>query len=139
MAQHTLLKTILLKTRKGLKIVTPKQIIQRLPISLAEMKAGNNWKSLLNKIKQIVYSLYQLKEITKKVYSNVIKSIQIQMGTILMNSENSKTSHPHRLLLNLTDEIHLRRSEKKKYCIYYTWKNIKSLYKNSKFKISAPT
>ena len=38
----------------------------------------------------------------------------MQMDTILMNSENGKTSHPHGLLLNLTDDIHLRRSEKKK-------------------------
>ena len=60
----------------GLKILTPKQMRQRLPIALAQVKAGNNSESLLNKIRQIVYSLYQSKEITKKVYSNIIKSIQ---------------------------------------------------------------
>ena len=43
---------------KGLKILTPKQMLQRLPIALAEIKAGNNSESLLNEIKQIVYSLY---------------------------------------------------------------------------------
>ena len=60
----------------GLKILTPKQMLQRLPIALAQVKAGNNSESLLNKIRQIVYSLYQSKQITKKVYSNIIKSIQ---------------------------------------------------------------
>ena len=50
----------------GLKILTPKQMLQRLPIALAQVKAGNNSESLLNEIRQIVYSLYQPKEITKK-------------------------------------------------------------------------
>ena len=65
------------------------------------------------------------------------------MDTIFMNSENSKTSDPHRLLLNLTDKINLKRSDKyvalSNLSIYYTWKNIKKSYKNNKFKISAPT
>ena len=61
---------------KGLKILTPKQMLQRLPIALAQVKAGNNSESLLNEIRQIVHSLYQSKGITKKVYINIIKSIQ---------------------------------------------------------------
>ena len=60
----------------GLKILTPKQMLQRLPIALAQVKAGNNSESLLNEIRQIVYSLYQSKQITKKLYNNIIKSIQ---------------------------------------------------------------
>ena len=60
----------------GLKILTPKQILQRLPIALAQVKLGNNSENLLNGIRQIVYSLYQSNEITKKVYNNIIKSIQ---------------------------------------------------------------
>ena len=60
----------------GVKILTPKQTLQRLPIALLQVKAGNNSKNLLNEIKQIVYSLYQSKKITKKVYNNMIKSIQ---------------------------------------------------------------
>ena len=60
-----------------LKILTPKQMLQRLPIALAQVKAGNNSESLLNEIRQIVYSLYQSKQITKKVYNNIIKSIQL--------------------------------------------------------------
>ena len=62
--------------RSKLKILTPKQMLQRLPIALAQVKAGNNSESLLNEIRQIVYSLYQSKQITKKVYNNIIKSIQ---------------------------------------------------------------
>ena len=62
---------------KGLKILTPKQILQRLQIALAQVKAGNNSESLLNEIRQIVYSLYQSKQITKNVYNNIIKSINV--------------------------------------------------------------
>ena len=51
-------------------------MLQRLPIALAQVKAGNNSEHLLNEIRQIDYSLYQSKEITKKVYNNIIKSIQ---------------------------------------------------------------
>ena len=65
------------------------------------------------------------------------------MYAIFMSSENSKTCDPHRLLLNLTDKINLKRSDKyvalSNLSIYYTWKNIKKSYKNNKFKISAPT
>ena len=64
-------------TRTGLKILTSKQLLERLPIALAQVKAGNNSENLLNKIRQIIYSLYQSKEITKKVYNNIIKSIQL--------------------------------------------------------------
>ena len=60
----------------GLKILTPKQMLQRLPIALAQVKAGNNSENLLNEIRQVVYSLYQSMEITKRVYNNIIKSIQ---------------------------------------------------------------
>ena len=61
----------------GLKILSPKQMLQRLPIALAQVKARNNSESLLTEIRQIVYSLYQLKQITKKVYNNIIKSMNI--------------------------------------------------------------
>ena len=50
----------------GLNILSPKQMLQRLPIALAQLKAGNNSESLLNEIRQVVYSLYQSKEIAKK-------------------------------------------------------------------------
>ena len=54
-------------TGTELKILTPKQMLQRLSLDLAQVKAGNNSESLLNDIRQIVYLLYHLKEITKKV------------------------------------------------------------------------
>ena len=60
---------------KGLKILTPKQMLQRLPIALAQVKAVNNSENLLNEIRQIVYLLYQSKEITKKVYNNLMKTL----------------------------------------------------------------
>ena len=50
----------------GLKILTPKQMLQRLPIALAQVKAGNNSENLLNEIRQIVYSLYQSKKSPKE-------------------------------------------------------------------------
>ena len=59
----------------GLKILTPNQMLKRLPMALEQIKAGNNSENLLNEIKQIVYYLYRSKEITKKVYNNIIKSI----------------------------------------------------------------
>ena len=65
------------------------------------------------------------------------------MNTIFMNSKNSKTTGLHRLILNLTDKIDLKRKDKyialSNLSIYYTWKNIKMLYKDNKFKISVPT
>ena len=60
-----------------LKILTPNQMLKRLPIALAQVKAGNNSESVLNEIRQIVYSLYRSKEITKKVYNNIINSIKV--------------------------------------------------------------
>ena len=60
-----------------------------------------------------------------------------------MNYKHSRTSDHHRLLLNLTDKIDLRRKDKyvvsSNLSIYYTWKNMKNSYKSNKFKISAPT
>ena len=50
----------------GLKILTRKQMLQRLPIALAQVKAGNNSENLLNEMRQIIYSLYPSKEIIKK-------------------------------------------------------------------------
>ena len=65
------------------------------------------------------------------------------MDTIFMNSENSKTSEYHVLVLKLTDKLDLRRGQKtaalSNLGIYYTWKNIKSSYNNNRFKISALT
>ena len=65
------------KTGTGLKILTPKQMLQRLQIALEQIKAGNNSESFLIEIRQIVYSLYQSKETLEKVYNNIIKLIQL--------------------------------------------------------------
>ena len=99
---------------EGLKILTPKQMLQRLPIALAQVKVCDTSENVLNAVRQIIYSLYPAKESTKNVYNNIMKPIKLQnrMDTIFMNSENSKTSDPRRLLLNLTDKIYLKRSNK---------------------------
>ena len=60
----------------GLKILTNKQMLNRLPILLAQIQAGNNSSKLKNEARQILYSLYRLKELTKTVYNNLIKAIR---------------------------------------------------------------
>ena len=59
----------------GLKILTPNQMLTRLPITLAQLKAGNNSEKLKNEIRQLLYSLYRSKNMTKQVYNNLIKYI----------------------------------------------------------------
>ena len=95
-----------------MKILTLKQTPLRLTIALAQVKASHTSENLLNEIRQIIYSLYREKEVTKKLYSNIINSIKLYNGidTIFINSENSKI--PHRLLLNSPDKINLKRSDK---------------------------
>ena len=116
---------------KALKIVTPKQMIQRLPIALAQVKAGNNSEDSLNEIRQS-------KQITKKSLQK-LNEIIIKMDTIFMNSENSKTSKPHILKLKLTDKLDLRLNKKvialSNLSIYHTWNNIGSHLNRITFKI----
>ena len=64
------------KEVKGLKILTNKQMLNRLPILLAQIQAGNNSNKLKNEIRQILYSLYRSKVLTKPLYNNLIKSIR---------------------------------------------------------------
>ena len=64
------------KKGEGLKILTNKQMLNRLPILLAQIEAGNNSKSLKNEIRQILYSLYRSKVLIKTIYNNLIKSIR---------------------------------------------------------------
>ena len=93
-------------------------MLRKLPIALAQVKAGSTCENVLNEIRQIIYSLYRAKEVIK-------------------------TSDPHRLLLKITDKIDLRRGDKyfalSNLSIYYKWKNVKTSYENNKFKISVPT
>ena len=60
---------------KGLKILTPNQMLSRLPISLAQLKAGNNSEKLKNEIRQILHSLYRSKKLTKNVYKSLVNII----------------------------------------------------------------
>ena len=62
------------KEGKGLKILTKKQMLNRLPILLAQIQTGNNSKKLKNELRQILYSLYGSKALTKTVYNNLIKA-----------------------------------------------------------------
>ena len=89
-------------------------MLQRLPIALAQVKAGNTYENLLNKIRQIIFSMYQAKEITKKVYNKIMNSIKsiIQKRILyLWILKIVKPLDPHRLLLNLTDNIDLRKKD----------------------------
>ena len=102
---------------KDWKILISKQIFQRLPIALAQVKAGNIYENLLNEIRQTMYSLYWEKEITKKVCKHIMNSVELRTmynttDIMFMNSESSKTSDPHKLLLNLLDKTNLKRSDK---------------------------
>ena len=58
-------------------MLTPKQMLQRLPIAPVQVKADNTSENLLNEIPQIIYSLYWKKEVTKKVYNNIVNSIKL--------------------------------------------------------------
>ena len=60
---------------KGLKILTPDQMLSRLPITLAQLKAGNNSQKLINEIRQLLYSLYHSKKLTKTIYNHLINAI----------------------------------------------------------------
>ena len=60
---------------QGLKILTPSQMLSRLPNSLAQLKAGNNSEKLKNEIRQLLYSLYRSKKLTKNIYDCLINAI----------------------------------------------------------------
>ena len=60
---------------QGLKILTPDQMLGRLPITLAQSKAGNNSQKLINEIRQLLYSLYRSKKLTKSIYNQLINAI----------------------------------------------------------------
>ena len=62
---------------KQIKILTPKEMLQSLPIALTQVKTGNKPKNLLNESRQVLYSMYQEKAVTKKVYNNIMNSIKL--------------------------------------------------------------
>ena len=86
-------------------------MFSRLPISLAQLRAGNNSEKLKIEIRKILYYLYR----SKKLQSNSIKVwfTLFKMETIFMNTENSKTNEPHRFKLNFTDKLNLKNPNKK--------------------------
>ena len=65
------------KYEKEHKILTLKQILQRLQVALSQVTAGNTAENVLNEITQIIYSLYRAREITKKVYNSIMNSIKL--------------------------------------------------------------
>ena len=79
---------------KGLKILTPKKMLQGLPIAVAQATACN-----ASEIHQINFSLDRKKEITKKVYNNIMSLIKVKINIIFITSENRKTFDAHRQLL----------------------------------------
>ena len=86
-------------------MLTPKQMLQRLPIALAQVKAGKTSENLLNEIREIISSIYRAKEIIKKVCNSIMNSVNTNMDTIFMKSENSKTSDLHRLSINIENRL----------------------------------
>ena len=97
-------------------------------MALSWVKTYNTFKDLLNKTRQIVYSLYWAKGINKKKFKDtkiLLIQFSIKINTIFMISEKSRTSDPCRSVLNLADKVNLKRTE-------YS-------YKNNNFEISAPT
>ena len=63
------------QSAKGLKILTPNQMLSRLPISLAQLNAGNNSEKLKNEIRQLLHSLYRQKKLTKNIYKSLVDII----------------------------------------------------------------
>ena len=103
---------------QGLKILTPDQMLSKLPIFLAQLKAGDNSQNIDQDNLQSFNQRY------------------LKMETIFMNTENSETNEPHRFRLSLADKLNLKIPNKNialgDLSIYYIWKNIK-------FEIYAPT
>ena len=60
---------------QGLKMLTPDQMLSRLPITLAQLKAENNWQKLINEIRQLFYSLHRSKKLTKQLYKSLVDII----------------------------------------------------------------
>ena len=79
----------------GLKILTNKQMFNRLPILLAQIQAGNNSNKLKNETRQILYSLYRSKVSTKTVYNNLIKAIRAESTNVYNIYKNGNFLYEH--------------------------------------------
>ena len=108
---------------QGLKILTPQQMLSRLPISLAQLKAGNNSQKLKNEIQQLMHSLYRSKKLSKTIYKH-FDECYLQMETIFMNTLNSKTNESNKFIYQFTDKLNLKNPNKNmtlaNLSIYYT-------------------
>ena len=96
---------------QGLKILTPNQMLSRLPISLTQLNAGNNSEKLKNEIMQLLYYLYRSKNIQKmsiKIWLTLLK-----METNFMNAENGKTNEPNKFFYQFTDKLNLKNPNNK--------------------------
>ena len=124
------------KKRRGLKILTPDQILSRLPIILAQLKTENNSERLKNEIRQLLYSWYRSKKLKKTVHNNLINTIK-KIETISANTENNRKNEPHRFRLTLADNLILKVLIKNialaNLSIYWTWKNLHIATINLKF------
>ena len=104
-------------------------MLQRMSTTLTYIKAGSTFGNFLKEIHQITYSFYWAKRITKKIYNNIMNSMNLsyKMDTLFMNSESSKWSDPHRLLLSISVKTNLKCRDKYvallNLNIYYTWKH----------------
>ena len=113
-------------------------MLSRLPISLAQLKAGNNSEKLKNEVRQLLYSLYCSKKLTKTIYNNLINTV-----LTWEQCENSKTNESNKFIYQFTDKLNLNNPKKNiglvNLSIYCMWKNIKYAYNNNEVKISTPT
>ena len=121
-----------------LRILTPSQMLGGLPISLAQLEAGNNSGKLKNEIRQVLYPLNRSKKLTKQIARD-----HLNMETTFMNTENSTTNESNKVIYQFTDKLNLKSRNNKNIglvnlSIYYTRKNIKTEYNSNKFKISSP-
>ena len=108
---------------EDLKMLTPDQMLSRLPITLTQLKAGSNSEKLKNKIRQLFYSLHRSKKLTKQLYKSLV-DIFFKMETIFISTKNSKTNEPHKFRLSLSDKFNLKNPNKNialgNSSIYYT-------------------
>ena len=107
---------------QGLKVLTSSQLLSKLPISLAQLRAGNNSGKPKNEIRQLLHSLNCSNKLTKTIYSSLKKA------TVFMNTDYSKSTEPHRFRLTLADKLNLKDPSNNMALanlrIFYTWKNI---------------
>ena len=119
-------------------------MLQRLSITLSERKAGNIWKLTKWNLANIFF-ISSKRNYWKIIlqYNEFSKGIIPNGCYIFVNSENKKSSDSHTLLLNLSDQINFKKSNKyiatSNLIIYYRWKNMKQSYKNDKYEISPQT